>query len=58
MVEQKTCCLINIDIPVGKMTSKRCLKDVKTSKTSYQDILQMSKKCLKRKSERHFCKTS
>ena len=42
--------------PVGKKTSTRCL--TKTSKTSCQDILQMSKRCLKCKSERHLRKTS
>ena len=42
--------------PVGKKTSTRCL--TKTSKTSCQEILQMSKRCLKRKSERHLRKTS
>ena len=42
--------------PVGKKTSTRCL--TKTSKTFCQDILQMSERCLKRKSERHLLKTS
>ena len=36
--------------------SSRCL--TKTSKISCQDILQLSKKCLKHKSERHLRKTS
>ena len=43
-------------MPIGKKTSTRCL--FKTSKTSSQDILQISKTCLKRKSERHLRKTS
>ena len=42
--------------PIGKKTTTRCL--FKTSKTSCQDILQTSKRCLKRKSERHLRKTS
>ena len=45
--------------PVGKKTSTRCPKDVlKTSKTSFEDILQMPKRCLKRKSESHLRKIS
>ena len=42
--------------PADKKTSTRCL--TKTSKKSCQDILQISKRCLKRKSERHLRKTS
>ena len=42
--------------PIGKKTSTRCL--IKTSKTSCQDIFQMSKRCLKRKSGRDLRKTS
>ena len=54
---QKT--IINECLPAGKKTSTRCLKCLtKTSKTSCQDIFQMSKRCLKRKSERHLRKTS
>ena len=42
--------------PVDKETSTRCL--TKTNNTSCQDILQISKRCLKGKSERHLRKTS
>ena len=45
--------------PIGKKTSTKCLEDVFSRQARHlTDILHMSKRYLKRKSERHLRKTS